>query len=334
MRTSLPDKMDQETWSSLLIEAGSSIGGAKRWHWFSYHFSILPLRPLGHSIVGACFDCEKKLPGLGFRFIKDIAAICGKERHEPHLEQLIQKLAELLVLRKLLTLDWPAGTSFQHEPAVSFDGKRPELRVVTPDRNFLFEVKTPSLLEHIRARRANPYQVAGRALPIAQVETLIGDDGLTLPRDNPVKDFLLDADSKFAQFKALQAETSILVIVWDDFIYEPITVLKHEQCGLLTANSYLKDSTGATVQFAHVDAVVVVRHLTYLYRAIAEQPLQERAHALDFGDEFALPNVLIPVSDPGLVPDRIRQGLRAVSWNDPMLQIVADYRPKDIVFWA
>lgn len=333
-KSPLAEKLDQETWASLLKEATLSIGGAKAWHWFSYHFSMLPPHALGRSIVDACADCEKKLPGLGFLFIKDVAAICGKERHEPHYDQLLQKLAELLVLRKLLMLDWPAGTTFQHEPAVSAGGKRPELRVVTPDRSFLFEVKTPSLLEHIRARRANAFQVAARALPMAQMEKLIGDGGLTLPRDNPVKDFLLDADKKFAEFKAVQAETSVLVIVWDDFIYEPITVLKHEQCGLLTPNSYLKDVTGAAVQFAHVDAVVVVRHLTYLYRAAGDQPLQERAHALDFGDEYSLPNVFIPISDAELVPDRIRQGLRAVRWDDPLLQRVADYRPKDIVIWA
>jgi len=329
----LRENVDQESWTSLLKEAALSIGRAKAWHWFSYHFSTLPPHPLGLSIVDACADCEKILPGLGFRFVKDIAAICGKEKHEPHYDQLLQKLAELLVLRQLLTIDWPAGTTFQHEPAVSAAGKRPELRVITPDRTFLFEVKTPSLLEHIRARKTNAFQVVGRALPIAQVEKLAGDRGLTLPRDNPVKDFLLDANMKFAPFKAVQAETSVLVIVWDDFIYEPITVLKHEQCGLLTVNSYLKDATGAPVQFAHIDAVVVVRHLTYLFRAAGDHPLEERAHALDFGDEHALPNVFIPLCDVELVPDAIRQGLRAVSWDDPLLQSAADYRPKEIVLW-
>ncbi len=330
----MTEKLDQETWTSLLKEASLSIGEAKAWHWFSYHFSMLPPHALGRSIVDACADCEMKLPGLGFQFIKEIAAICGKEKHQPHYDQLLQKLAELLVLRKLLVLDWPVGTTFQHEPAVSAAGKRPELRVVTPDRSFLFEVKTPSLLEHIRARGTNAFQVPGRALPMAQVEKLVGDGGLTLPRDNPVKDFLIDADKKFAQFKAVQAETSVLVIVWDDFIYEPITVLKHEQCGLLTVNSYLQDAIGNAVQFAHIDSVVLVRHLTYLYRAAADQPLEEREHALDFGDEYALPNVFIPISEAGLVPDFIQQGLRAVNWDNPMLQMAADYRPNDIVFWV
>jgi hypothetical protein len=53
-----------------------------------------------------------------------------------------------------------------------------------------------------------------------------------LPRDNPVKDFLLSADAKFAAFKAQHLTfTSALVIVWDDFIQEPRT------CTLSTANA-------------------------------------------------------------------------------------------------
>lgn len=330
----MPERLDQETWIDLFEEATLSIGGARNgWHWFSYHFSFIPPRPFGRSIIDACADCEKALPGLGVQFIKDIASICGKEKHEPHYDQLMQKLAELLVLRKLLTLDWPEGTTFQHEPAVSAAGKRPELRVVTPDASFLFEVKAPSLIEHKRARHANMHQVPGRVLPKAQIEALIGNGGLTLPRDNPVKDFLCDADTKFAQFKAVQTETAVLVIVWDDFIYEPITVLKHEECGLLTANSYLKDATGAAIQFAHVDAVIVVRHLTYFDLAASERPLLERAHALDFGDEHALPNVFIPIGEADLVPDVVRRGLRAISWDDPLLQRAAEYLPTDYIVW-
>lgn len=329
----MAEKVDSGTRGRLLKQALITIGGAEQWHWFKYHFSMLPLHPLAGSLIDASVDCEKRIPGLGSQFIRDIASICGKEKHEPHYD-LLQKLSEVLVLRQLLSLAWPEGTTFQHEPAVSAAGKRPELRVVTPESSFLFEVKTPSLLEHIRARRANAIQVPGRVLDRARVEALADGGGLTLPRDNPVKDFLLDADQKFAQFKAVRPETSILIIVWDDFIYEPITVLSHEHCGLLTPNSYLRDSAGAAVQFAHIDAVVLVRHLMYLYRATRDEPLEERAHALDFGDDRSLPNVIIPMTDSALIPDIIRNGLRAAPLDSPWIQHAADYRPNDIVFWA
>lgn len=325
--------MTQSTWVALLKQGLTTIGNAAAWHWFAYHFSNLPPHPLAKSIIDACADCETKLPGLGSEFLKDLAAISGREKHLPDYEQLIQKLGELLVLRQLLMIAWPEGTTFQHEPAVAAKGKRPELRVTTPKQSFLFEVKTPSLLAHIENRKTNPFQAAGRALPQDQLAMLVGDAGLTLPRDNPVKDFLLDAEKKFAQFKAVQDETSVLVIVWDDFIYEPITVLKHEQCGLLTPNSYWKDEAGLAVRYPHIDAVVLVRHLNYLYRATGDHALEERAHALDFGDELALPNVFIANGNPDLVPQEIRRALRAVDWDDPDLQHAADYRPKELTIW-
>lgn len=333
-RSSIAKSVEAKTWVGLLQQAVLTIGRAEKWHWFQYHFSHLPPHPMARSVIDAAADCEKRIPGLGFQFIQDIASICGMEKHEPHYDQLLQKLAELLVLRQLLSLEWPEGTSFQHEPALSATGKRPELRVVTPERSFLFEVKTPSLLEHIRARSANPVQAPGRVLPIEMVQELTGGKGLTLPRDNPVKDFLVDADKKFAQFKAVQAETSVLIIVWDDFIYEPITVLSHKRCGLLTPHSYFKDDAGAPHKFANIDAVVLVRHLTYFYRATRDEALEERAHALDFGDNRSLPNVIIPVADPALIPDIILDGLRLKSLDSPTLQYMADYRPKDIVFWV
>lgn len=332
--TIIRDAAHQEIWYRLVEHSLFSIGGMRQWHWFQYHFSSMPLRPLAQSIIDACADCERVVPGLGEQFIDEIIGINGQERHEPHYEQLLQKLSEILVIRQLLSLEWPAGTEFQHEPAAIPNGKRPELRVITPDERFLFEVKTPSLLGHIRKRNGTGIQIPGRALSKERIEAIAANESVTLPRDNPVKDFLVDANEKFGQFKARQAEKSILIIVWDDFFYEPITVLSHEGCGLLTPNSYLRGADGNATEFPHIDAVVVVRHLTYLYRATREEPLEERDHALDFGDANALPNVYFPLNNRLLIPEYILNGLRAISHTDEVLQHFADYRPKDIVLWA
>ena len=322
----------KEIWCRLLAEAGCSIGASKAWHWFQYHFSFFPPHPLTRSILDACTDCEMRIDGLGIQFIREIASIQGKEKHLPHYDQLLQKLAEVFVLRQLLILDWPKGTTFEHEPAAIPKGKRPELRVVTPERSYLFEVKTPSLTEHINARNQNSIQAPGRVLPQDLLQRLANGEGLTLPRDNPVKDFLIDADSKFGQFKALSAHTSILVIVWDDHIYEPVTVLTHPQCGLLTQNSYLKNA-GTAVQFSNTDAVILIRHLNYIQNATADRPLGDRSHALDFGTVQDLPNVLIPVAAQLDLPALIRDGLRARLLDDQMLQHAAEYRPQDLVLW-
>lgn len=279
---------------------------------------------------------ELLLPGLGSRLLKEMGSIKDQKEYKPHYDQLLQKLAELLVLRRLLQLPWPKGTKFEHEPAAIPKGKRPELRVVTPNRKFLFEVKAPALREHQASRNQNPLQAPGRGLPLGQLGGL-GDaagGGVTLPRDNPVKDFLVDADKKFGQFKEIEDHTSILVIVWDDFIYEPITVLTSPVSGLLTPQSYFKDAHGAPVQFPSIDAVVVIRHLTYFSDAAAERPLPDRANGLDFGGEHDLPNVRIPVSQAADIPAFIFDGLRALPLDHPRCVAAAEYHPQDLVFWV
>jgi hypothetical protein len=317
---------------SLLREAAIGVH-AQKWHWFSYHLSFLPPPPFAQSFIDACVDCEARLPGLGETLIRDIGQIGGIEKHEPHYDQLLQKLAEILLLRQLLLLPWPEGTTFDHEPALNPTGKRPELRVVTPEHTYLFEVKAPSLLSHERSRAKNGVQAPVRMFQREMLERLAGDGGLTLPRDNPVKDFLVDAELKFAPFKAAKPSTSVLIIVWDDHIYEPITVLTQPQCGLLTEGSYFRTEAGSAVAFPNIDGVVLVRHLLYFQRAAGDKPLIERDHAFDFGGDQALPNVFIPVPNGQEVPDFVKAGLRARPLDDPWLQQAAEYRPLELVFW-
>lgn len=333
IRKNIVNERHKEVRLRLLPEAEKAIGASKGWHWFHYHFSVRPLHRFAQSILDACVDCELRIEGLGFQFIHEIALIQGKEKYRPHYDQLMQKLAELFVLRQLLGLDWPQGTAFEHEPAAIANGKRPELRVMSPERAYLFEVKTPSLLEHIEARNRNRVQAPGRAIAQNLLEKLANGGGLTLPRDNPVKDFLIDADKKFSQFKAVSPYTSMLVIVWDDHIYEPITVLTHQECGLLNSNSYYKDAAGTVVQFTNIDAVILIRHLNYLRNAAADKPLGDRFHALDFGAAHDLPNVFIPISAQLDLPVLIQDGLRARPLDDPACQHAAEYRPQDIVLW-
>ena len=100
-------------------------------------------------------------PASGSLRIADLGRIGGIDRHEPHYDQLMQKLAEIIAFRQLLILDWPEGTTFEHEPAAIAGGKRPELKVNAPGQTYLFEIKTPSPLAH--ARQRNEMDVSGRA---------------------------------------------------------------------------------------------------------------------------------------------------------------------------
>jgi hypothetical protein len=303
------------------------------WHWYYWLFAHGPRRPFVARLITACAECELKLPGLGWSLIEDVASISGREKHEPHYEMLIQKLSEILVLRQLLYLAWPEGTMFHHEPAAIPNGKRPELKVDTPDRIFLFEVKAPSLLSHQRTRSQNPVQFPGRMFDAAMRKMLAGEHKPILPRDNPIKDFLASAEEKFAPFAGEKETVGILIIVWDDFMFEPITSLVHAPSqGLLTTETFARTADGSPVTYPHIDAVVIVRHLLYFQQGAAET-LTERKHAFDFGGDRDLPNVLVPVPGGKRLPEVIITGLRALHYDDVAIRNFADYRPQEYVWF-
>jgi hypothetical protein len=302
------------------------------WHWFAYHFRSWPPHPFAASLLAASASLDERVPGLGKQLLLEIASLGGREKHRPDYDQLIQKLAEVMVLARLLELPWPKGSCFQREPAV-LGGKRPELLVKSNLGDFLFEVKAPALLEHAQRRSSNGAQLPARVISLKNANSLFGADNITLPRDNPVKDFLISADAKFRPFKTSGDAIGILVIVWDDFIYEPITALVHEHSGLLTTNSFARDGNDRPLTFPNVDAVILIRHLSYFCRAAGDQPLIERTHAFDFGDSNALPNVYIPVAGGKCLSGFVREGLRAWPLDHPFLQTAAEYRPQDIVMW-
>jgi hypothetical protein len=77
------------------------------------------------------------------------------------------------------------------------------------------EVKAPALQTHIKTRHANSMQVPARLFTPEMLAALRRpDEAMTLPRDNPVKDFLRSANTKFAAFKdEVEDFVGILVIV-------------------------------------------------------------------------------------------------------------------------
>ena len=325
---------DRQLLAEMYMEVAPTIASGP-WHWYAYHFRQGPAHPFVASIVKACADCERAVPGLGRQLLADLASVSGMEKHLPHWDMLNQKLSEILVLERLFTLPWRSGSPvFSHEPAGRPGGKRPELLVEDGANRYAFEVKAPAILQHAVDRGTNQTQVPGRVFDPATLEHLKQDSPLTLPRDNPVKDFLISADAKFAPFKAQGPCQSVLVIVWDDYIYEPITSLTGAAAkGLLTPQSFATTGNGTPMTFPNIDAVIVVRHLSYFIRAAREEALLERAHAFDFGDETALPNVLIPVPGGDPIAEFITAGLRAVPFDDPRLLTAAEYNPSDLIFW-
>lgn len=323
--------MTPEEFGSLYLKAIDGLA-ATGWHWFGYHFHCGPTA-FAMSIMESCASINRRAANIGSDLLGELVGIGGREKDEAQYEQLLQKLAEILVIERVVNCPWPEATAFDHEPAANPGGPRPELLVTTPKYRLVVEVKTPGLLRHIRARQANDVQLAYRGgIPLNEAQKL-ARGAVTLPRDNPVLDFLRDGERKFAGFRKKPDTTSLLVIVWDDYIFEPISVLVNEGSGLLTHNSYSRATNGAAEIFPNVDAIVALRHLNYFIAGSREEHLMDRQNGLDFGDSNALPNVLFTLPGARQMPDFVLDALRAYPHDDPGLRMFAEYNPQDIVFW-
>jgi len=265
------------------------------WHWYRYHFNMLKFgieHPFAKSILDALLNINDVMDGYAFRAIDTMASLHGIEKHPPHYDQLTQFLAEIFVINHL-AIEFP-NAKFSDEPTIGESKKNPEVTIETDSFTLGVEVKSPKLREHEEKRNSNPIQIPGRmGIAADLIENAGGADNVTLPRDNPVKDFLISADGKFAEFKKhVTPFYSVLVIVWDDFIYEPITSLVAEHSGLLTDNSFAKDEDGNPLQFNNINAVITIRQLHQFRRAAGNQPVIDgMEHALDYGcpNELRIP---------------------------------------------
>jgi hypothetical protein len=308
----------------------------EQWHWFQYHFSKLPPTKFGQDLIDTCIRLDHVSPDLGLSLLTQITRIGGGDRDWNDYDQILQKMAEMLVIDALRAINWPATTKIAIEGKASGSNKRVDCIISTPSQTYGVEIKSPALLVHRKNRSQNPTQLPGRVFSRDHIERLgPRGEGITLPRDNPIFDFLVSSNAKFEAFKreARESFTGILAIVWDDFIYEPITTLLHEHFGLLTKNSYKRVGERAQT-FPFVDAVILVRHLTYFTSAAAEERLPDgREHAFHIGGRGALPNVFIPVAPNTVLPELILRGLWAWPHDDPALKDAAEYRPLDLVWW-
>ena len=292
--------------------------------------------PFVEALLDVLLEIDKEIPGYAQRTADALMALGGTERYEPHYEQILQRLAEVHVVAQVVRAPWPTAMEFEDEPIAPGSAKNPELVARGEGHEIGFEVKAPSPLAQERSRRSRPVQAGGRVFTRSQTEHWAGGPkNLTLPRDNAVKDFLLSADAKFQGFRAENSEfVGVLVVVWDDFIFEPITSLVHPASGLFTPNSFAFDADGPT-PFASVDGVVVVSHLRILKNAMAEdgdtRPFEMGRQAFAYALDPARPPAYIPNPYGRGVPQAVREVLKA----QPLEQLsnMAEYHPQDLIHW-
>lgn len=305
------------------------------WHWYRYHFQFLvngQEHPYVKSIIDACLNIENKIPGYSTRIIDSIASLNGKEKFLPHYDQLKQIMAEVFIINQLVTEFVDA--TFEDEPSIGDSKKNPEITINTGEYTSGIEVKSPMLREHIEKRYQKEFQLPGR-FPNADklVNQAFGKDNYSYPRDNPVKDFLISANDKFSEFKKnISPFYGILVIVWDDFIYEPITSLLSDFAGLLTDNSFAKTEDGNPIRFSNVDAIILIRHLHQIMNAAGDKPLiDNKKHALDYGKPGEYPfKVIMPVPGGSVLPSKLINAFQAEEIHE---SLGAEYQVQDWIMW-
>lgn len=295
------------------------------WHWFRYHFNFYKIgmeHVFAKSIVDALYDIGQKIEGAEADLIKKIASIHGAKKDLGHYEQLMQVLSEILVIHTTVCFRWNNLDKFEYEPTTDESKKNPEINIHADNKIIGIEVKSPKLLEHQENRINNPFQLTSR-------------NPLTFPRDNPLKDFLISADEKFAPFKRkYENYISILFIVWDDYINEPISGFLSEPHGIFMSESFAKDKKGETLKFENVDHVIISRHRFQFQQTAGELPFPYAIkHPLDYGTKDIFPFKVI-IKNPYTTVYASKDIIDCYQVFSPCMEMGAEYYPGDIIIWS
>lgn len=324
--------MTREEVIAILVD--KIVGG--KWHYLKYHFSAYKNDAehfLCASIVNACLTIESKIPGYVDSFANKLAAISGRENHLPHYEQIIQLLAELFVIKHLASVEL-TGARYIHEPRAHGSAKNPEVGIVTSDKQIYVEVKCRDYVKHHNDRGAAAIAIPGRMDGIRELASTLlkGNEKIVYPRDNVLKDFLESANEKFRGFKAEAPDViTLLVIIWDDFIYEPITALLNEHSGLLTEKSFFLDAKGRTAKFENIDAIVLASQSHHIVAATrAKVGWDGLVDPLDWGSiGLVKPKAYIPINASEATNNflcKIMQSQHIAELGDS-----AEYRPQELI---
>jgi hypothetical protein len=213
---------------NLIIDRIPSDEGSDIMWWMMFHFRDGAILPFMAGLLERLVLGDYASTGYAERAIDRIAEI--PRITDAAREALYQIVGEVYCAAGAVEIaDQHGGVPvFVNEPYAASGLKNPEFEFQYQGTRYAVEVKTPGWIRHRRQRSTNPIQINTR-LP-GQV---FSEEPRTLPRDNPVKDFLISADRKFAAYRERRPEPfRILSIVWDEFVNEPIAALTSPVCGL------------------------------------------------------------------------------------------------------
>ncbi len=281
------------------------------------------LLPFTVGLLKCLAELDSAMPGYAKEVLDRIAGIKGTG--EPQYEAVLEILGEMYVTQGVV--EAAHGANVSHEPGRA-GGKNPECEALIADCWCAIEVKTPRLIAHRNSRATKEWQLNTR-MPTEFQE----GRQVTLPRDNPVKDFLISSEAKFEEYETYRQDAlRILVIVWDDFCNEPIAALVSPVSGLLTPASFHRDSAGAPVRHPHVDGIIIARHQHQLLRATRCEPLIDGVlDAMRYRHDGFPMKAFIQVPGNREVPRSIIEALNAVPLGDCL---GAEYQPAEMIIWV
>jgi hypothetical protein len=283
--------------------------------------------PFAANLFDALDIVETAVPGYANEMIARIAAIEGTG--EDQYETILSILAEIYVSAGLCheADDEDGIPQFTHEPSLGRQ-KNPEFEVCVGGQWCAVEVKNPRLIQHGRMRAREDWQVGVR-LPLDRMPF----ENATLPRDNPVKDFLVSAEEKFADYENYRTESiRILAILWDDFCNEPIAALTSPVSGLLTTESFHRNEQGNAVRYPHIDGIVIIRHQHQLMRSTRCEPLVNGlTSAFQYHHDGFPPKIFIR-GHGGRVPSP--ELMRALNARPVEECHGAEFHPTEVIMWV
>jgi len=273
--------------------------------------------PFIQSVYRACIDLKAINDDAPLRMLREIKNIGGRKSFEPHYDQLMQKLSEILIMRQVIRMPWPLGTTFEIEAGVRGMRKRIDLIATLPNgQKYGFEVKAPKYTAHAHQRNDKKFQFPPQDRPSfddSQTKDLVS----AIPaRDNTLRSFLRSADEKFGVLKNRSEFRGILVIVWDDWIEEAIHPLLNARNGLLTPTTY-SEKDGVLEVFHNVDTVLILKHLTNFVEAAADNgQMGSELDPMSISNSDAHPNIVLQLSNAEL-PEFINTGFNAAPVRHP-----------------
>lgn len=183
----------------------------------------------------------------------------AKRKKSFDFHMLISSLCELAVMNTFIIQSDKKDT-FLYEPQLRSDNKKNiEFSIKLGSIKYNIEVKSPNFETY--NKKLNQKLIDTGFVTSAQARLLPKDAleklNIVPAPDSKVKDFLVDSNLKFPTNTNKDKEINILFISWNENYDQACTALKHPASGLLTKNSWYKDTNNNPITFPNIDLIFI-----------------------------------------------------------------------------